>query len=213
MVLSPTVTSLAEPLTSFLEKLSDTDWVILGFLTLILIAVAFLFWKIPKRGGIARLSRLHDQLQDLSIVIDHKLSETQQSMRAQLETSTNLITNVTKQLTHIEETNKEIASYSAQLQQLQNILQIENYNKLMEARDDQERAQRIKNLDQDMKNRIREAAEAATVKTTEGGTVINRGNGYESVGGTLQGIRDGLHNWAIFTLPAAAIILAVILLY
>ena len=73
------------------------------------------------------LSRTVDHKVDgLTKTVDHKINESsknmQQSMSVQLNQSTNLIKEVTERLTMLDETNRQVVSFSAQLQNLQDIL-------------------------------------------------------------------------------------------
>ncbi|MEK7628719.1 MAG: DNA recombination protein RmuC [Patescibacteria group bacterium] len=161
---------------------------------------------------------LQSEMQELRRVIDSKITESsrdmQDSMRSQLGASQRVVGEVTEKLTRLEETNRQVVSYSEQLQRLQDILQnpkqrgilgeyylesvlqnalppgsfamqyafengeivdavvfvkdkvipidskfsLENYNRLLDTRDEAERARLEKLFKQDMKNRIDETS-------------------------------------------------------
>jgi len=80
-----------------------------------------------------RLKMLAQQNEDLRNIIDRKLSETHRTTQAQINQtiqtvqgisgqSHKLITDVTEKLTKLDETNKQVVNFSAQLQNLQDIL-------------------------------------------------------------------------------------------
>lgn len=80
-----------------------------------------------------RLSALSQQNQDLRHTVDNKLSETHRSTQEQLDQSMRIVQGISGQsakqiadvvsgLTEIRETNKQVVSFSAQLQNLQDIL-------------------------------------------------------------------------------------------
>lgn len=73
------------------------------------------------------LSRTLDRkVGDLTKTVDTKINESsrsvQESMRIQMSESSNLIREVTKGLTKLDETNKQVVSFADQLQSLQDIL-------------------------------------------------------------------------------------------
>lgn len=80
-----------------------------------------------------RLSALSQQNQDLRRTVDNKLSETHRTTQEQINQtirtvqgisgqSAKLIGDVTEKLTKLDETNKQVINFSAQLQNLQDIL-------------------------------------------------------------------------------------------
>lgn len=114
-------------------------------LLLIIIAVAvgvviFLVWKSkndPEKEKTAviidRLNQLSEENRDLRRMIDNKLSETHQATRDQISHTIKTVEGITGQsarqiadvvagLTKLEETNKQVVNFSAQLQNLQDIL-------------------------------------------------------------------------------------------
>lgn len=112
---------------------------------LVVVGVGFLIWfslffkniQDRKSGDIAviteRLKMLSQQNEDLRNMMDRKLSETHRTTQAQINQtiqtvqgisgqSHKLITDVTEKLTKLDETNKQVVNFSAQLQNLQDIL-------------------------------------------------------------------------------------------
>lgn len=103
--------------------------------TLIIIS-AFLIWLVlniqKKMNGkgdgekiaaiMERLRMLVEQNENLRKTIDNKLSETHQTTRHQISQSARQIADVVAGLTKLEETNKQVINFSAQLQNLQDIL-------------------------------------------------------------------------------------------
>lgn len=202
--------------------------IIILFLILVLITVGLLLavflklksWqqRTPKEDqGIFLM--LQNQLNELSRIVDTKLSETHKSVQQQYGISTKIIQDVTEKLTKLEETNKNVIGFAEQLQSLEDILKnpkqrgilgeyyletvlknvlppksyqmqyklgkneegrdlivdavvfvkekivpidskfsLENYNRLIEERDPQEKERLEKLFKQDLKNRIDETA-------------------------------------------------------
>ncbi len=69
-----------------------------------------------------RLANLSEQNKELKQLLDAKLSETHAANRQQFGESAQLIKDVTEKLTKLDETNKQVVNFSAQLQSLQDIL-------------------------------------------------------------------------------------------
>src|SRR5665811_2461974 len=120
----------------------DTTLIIFLFILIIaaLGVVMFLLIKKGANGGesklgalMERLNHLSEQNSELRRELDRKLSETHRSNQAQFSQtskivqditsqSARLITDVTEKLTKLDETNKQVVNFSAQLQNLQDIL-------------------------------------------------------------------------------------------
>jgi DNA recombination protein RmuC len=113
---------------------------LLILLILGVIAVIFLLVK-KKEGGdgekltalMERVSNLMTQNKDLREVMDRKLAETHRATQEQFGQTTKiiqgitghsakLISDVTEKLTKLDETNRQVVNFSAQLQNLQDIL-------------------------------------------------------------------------------------------
>lgn len=117
---------------------------ILLFLVLIILlgVVIFLLLKRKDMGGnnnekiiqmMERLSHINEQNKELRQAMDQKLSETHKANQEQFGQATKiiqgitgqsarLISEVTEKLTKLDETNKQVINFSAQLQNLQDIL-------------------------------------------------------------------------------------------
>lgn len=98
--------------------------IILGF---IILAFLLLRKKGPSASAelgalMERLSNLNEQNKELKQVLDTKLSETHSVTRQQFSESAKLIAEVTEKLTKLDETNRQVVNFSAQLQNLQDIL-------------------------------------------------------------------------------------------
>ena len=165
---------------------------------------------------------LQNQLNELARAVDLKMGESTKIMQSQFGESAKLVRDVTERLTKLDETNRQVVSFTDQLQSLQDILKnpkqrgilgeyyletllknvmppgsyqmqypfadgtivdaavfvkekiipidskfsIENYNRLVEERDSNEKEKLEKLFKQDLKNRIDETAKY--VKPSEG---------------------------------------------
>ena len=120
-----------------------TNQFIIFLLVLLILAVlAVIFLLLKKKGGgdgerlgamMERLAGLAEQNRELRQVMDSKLAETHQATREHFHNTTKviqgitgqsakLISDVTEKLTKLDETNKQVVNFSAQLQNLQDIL-------------------------------------------------------------------------------------------
>ena len=90
---------------------------IMGF-----IVIAFLLTRKNKTSSNPELTILFEQNKELRQLLDSKLSETHAANRQQFGESAQLIKDVTEKLTKLDETNKQVVNFSAQLQNLQDIL-------------------------------------------------------------------------------------------
>ncbi|MDB5266287.1 MAG: hypothetical protein JWN89_102 [Parcubacteria group bacterium] len=106
---------------------------ILGFILLIALNGLGLFFisrRISDRAEVPAdnkgMDLLLQQVNELSRVVDHKMSETNkmmnESVRSQFGESAKLIREVTEGLTKLDETNKQVVSFADQLQSLEDIL-------------------------------------------------------------------------------------------
>ncbi|MDP3043628.1 MAG: DNA recombination protein RmuC [bacterium] len=120
----------------------QTQFITISLILLVIgvIAVIFLLLKKKENGDgdklitmMERLSHLTDQNKELRQVMDTKLSETHRATQEQFGQTTKiiqgitsqsakLISEVTEKLTKLDETNKQVVNFSAQLQNLQDIL-------------------------------------------------------------------------------------------
>ncbi len=93
----------------------------------VIVAVFFLFRKkSPAQSDSSSLSLLQSQIHELSRTIESKLGESQkqvhESMRFQSTETSRIVQDITERLTRLDETNKQVMSFTDQLQDLQNIL-------------------------------------------------------------------------------------------
>lgn len=110
-----------------------TDNLILFLLTLLILAVAAVIFLLlrkkeaPMEGErlgalMERLSHLVEQNKEIRQALDTKLSETHRATQAQVGQAVKIVAEVTEKLTKLDETNKQVINFSAQLQHLQDIL-------------------------------------------------------------------------------------------
>lgn len=207
-------------------------YILLGILILIGLAVVWLVFNLKNKGEegktaaiMERLLVLSEENKELRQIVDRKLTETHKTTQDQISQtirtvqgisgqSAKLISDVTEKLTKLDETNKQVINFSAQLQNLQDILKnpkqrgvlgeyfleetlknvlppnsyqmqyafsdgmivdavvfvkekiipidskfsLENYEKILNTNDSQERERLEKIFKQDLKNRIDETA-------------------------------------------------------
>jgi len=219
-------------------------YVIIGILIALSLALSWLILDLKKKikpgldmekaaAIMERLSMLSEQNRDLRNVVDSKLSETHRATQEQISQTIRTVQGISGQsakqiadvvagLTKIEETNKQVVNFSAQLQNLQYILKnpkqrgilgeyfleetlknvlppkayqmqyefkdgvivdavvfvqkkiipidskfsLENYERVLSARDQEERVRLEKVFKQDLKNRIDETSKY--IKPSEG---------------------------------------------
>lgn len=92
--------------------------------------VAYLITRRPKQvvdtSNETGFSLLMQQVADLQKVVDHKLSQSEQSMRESMRDqstqSARIISDITERLTRLDEGNKQVIGFAEGLQQLQDIL-------------------------------------------------------------------------------------------
>ncbi|MBS3903313.1 MAG: DNA recombination protein RmuC [Anaplasmataceae bacterium] len=109
------------------------------YIGIIVVLGAFLFWVLYSRRTPQKTNEdqvflmLQSQMQELLRTVDSKLSETHKFNQDHLSKSAQLIQNIssqsnkviseiTEKLTKLDETNKQVISFSSQLQNLQDIL-------------------------------------------------------------------------------------------
>jgi len=83
-----------------------------------------IFLVLRKRPGKAdeSLVMLQQQMNQLSQVLDSKLSESHKAMQTQFGQSAKIIQDVTERLTKLDATNKQVMGFAEQLQSLENVL-------------------------------------------------------------------------------------------
>lgn len=102
----------------------------LAMLVLVLLVNMYLVFKLTRGGEKEEsgegLNLLLTQMNELSRTMDHKMSESTRlmndSVRMQFGESAKLIKEVTQGLTKLDETNRQVVSFTDQLQSLQDIL-------------------------------------------------------------------------------------------
>ncbi|MES2214292.1 MAG: DNA recombination protein RmuC [Patescibacteria group bacterium] len=106
-----------------------TPILIIGLVLIILNVAGFLILFRRKETPVADtrgLDLILQQVNELSRVVDHKMSESNkmmnESVRNQFGESAKLIREVTEGLTKLDETNKQVVSFADQLQSLEDIL-------------------------------------------------------------------------------------------
>src|SRR3989338_2055165 len=102
---------------------------IIIIIILIIILVGLFIWIIVGRGNKKNnsgLDLLLQQMNELARTIDNKLGESSkqrtESMRHQSTESIKMVRDITERLTRLDETNKQVISFTDQLQSLQDIL-------------------------------------------------------------------------------------------
>jgi DNA recombination protein RmuC len=100
--------------------------IILLALVLALLAYVSFFRKETKKEDGTGLQMLLTQINELSRTVDSKIGESskmmQESMTSQLTESQRLIRDITRELTEVKETGKQVVEFADQLQNLQDIL-------------------------------------------------------------------------------------------
>ena len=101
----------------------DIITIFFAIIIITLIVVVFLLLrKKPEKKDDSSLLMLQQQINQISQVLDSKLSESNKSLQQQFSQSANIIRNVTEKLTRLDETNKQVVGFADQLQGLQDIL-------------------------------------------------------------------------------------------
>ena len=99
--------------------------IIIGVIVLIIAAKMFLVKPEEKKDD-GSLQMLLTQINELARTVDSKLTDTNksmnESMRYQSTETTRIVADITEKITRLEETNKQVVSFTDQLQSLQDIL-------------------------------------------------------------------------------------------
>jgi len=99
------------------------ELVIIALLVLIVIAlVSAIFLISRKKPQDQSLVMMQQQLNNISGVLDRKLSESNKTMQLQFGQSAKIIKDVVEGLTRLDETNKQVIGFADQLKNLQDIL-------------------------------------------------------------------------------------------
>jgi len=91
-------------------------------LVLGLIAVILLLLRKKEDKPNDSLLMLQQQINNISQVLDSKLSESHKSIQSQYSQSAQIIRDVTEKLTRLDETNKQVVGFADQLRGLQDVL-------------------------------------------------------------------------------------------
>ena len=91
-------------------------------LIIILVGAVVVFLLLRKQKPHGEAVLLQNQFQEVVRTLDAKLGESTKQMQSQFEGSTRIIRDVTERLTKLDETNKQVLSFSEQLQKMQDIL-------------------------------------------------------------------------------------------
>ena len=96
-------------------------------LLVLLAGLPLIFWFLKNRLAASKndeqsLLMLQQQLNNLSQVLDSKLSESHKSIQSQYSQSAQIIRDVTEKLTRLDETNKQVVGFADQLRGLQDVL-------------------------------------------------------------------------------------------
>ncbi|MEN9582751.1 MAG: hypothetical protein RL641_705 [Candidatus Parcubacteria bacterium] len=101
-------------------------WIIIAILGGAGLAYLLLRQNRPQNQDAGGLTLLLEQMNELRRTMDSRLGESERSVREsmmhQSKESRSIITDITERLTRLDETNKQVISFTDQLEELQNIL-------------------------------------------------------------------------------------------
>jgi len=92
---------------------------------LIALAIGIIFFLLFKKRPVRQdesLMLIQEQINQISRVLDNKLSESAKTAQVQFSQSAKIIRDVTEKLTKLDNTNKQVIGFAEQLQSLENIL-------------------------------------------------------------------------------------------
>jgi len=95
------------------------------FLAIVILGFAIVIFLLLRRKSEKQSDSflmLQQQLNNVSQVLDSKLSESNKTIQKQYSQSVEIIRNVTERLTRLDETNKQVVNFAEQLRSLQDIL-------------------------------------------------------------------------------------------
>ena len=108
------------------------NYLFILFFAVLIIGLAIVIFLLTKRkesgdgeklaAMMERLASLAEQNRELRQVMDGKLAETHRANQLQFGQTAKIISEVTEKLTKLDETNKQVVNFSAQLANLQDIL-------------------------------------------------------------------------------------------
>lgn len=81
-------------------------------------------WLIVKRNAPdgSAMVLLQNQMADLNRILDSRMGQSNDTLQRQFSETQRIVTEVTEKLTRLDETNKQVVGFTAQLQSLQDIL-------------------------------------------------------------------------------------------
>jgi DNA recombination protein RmuC len=101
-------------------------YILIGVLVGVVLFFLFGRKSTPAPTDNTALSLLLEQMNEMRRTLDNKLTDAEKSMREsmmhQSKESRSIITDITERLTRLDETNKQVVSFTDQLEELQNIL-------------------------------------------------------------------------------------------
>ncbi|MDO8486394.1 MAG: DNA recombination protein RmuC [Candidatus Staskawiczbacteria bacterium] len=101
----------------------DVTTILLSIITIgLAVAIFLLLKKNSEKKGDNSLLMLQQQINQVSQVLDSKLSESNKNLQQQFSQSAKIIRDVTEKLTRLDETNRQVVGFADQLQGLQDIL-------------------------------------------------------------------------------------------
>lgn len=92
------------------------------FLILIIVVLAVALFLAVKKGPGQSFLMIQEQINNISKVLDSKLSQSADIMQNQFGQSAKIISQVTEKLTKLDQTNQQVVGFAEQLQSLENIL-------------------------------------------------------------------------------------------
>jgi len=102
------------------------EYLIILLLVLVIVGLGLMFFLFLKRKPEGKddqsILMLQQQMNQLSRVLDSKLSESAKAMQTQFGQSAKIVRDVTEKLTKLDNTNKQVVGFAEQLQSLENIL-------------------------------------------------------------------------------------------
>jgi len=101
------------------------EYLIILLLIIVIIGLGLVFYFLFKKTNNQdpnSLLMLQNQMNQLSQVLDSKLSQSAESAQKQFSQSSKIIRDVTEKLTKLDDTNKRVVDFAEQLQSLENIL-------------------------------------------------------------------------------------------
>jgi len=98
------------------------EWIIIIFLLIVIFILMGGFFLLVRKKENPIDSLMMQQLNNMSQVLDDKLSQSNKAMQTQFGQSAKIIQNVTEKLTRLDETNKQVVNVTDQLKNLHDIL-------------------------------------------------------------------------------------------